>query len=140
MLRRIVYCIIVLSFLAACASTKAWHDTNPAYAEHRYQSHDLSLAWKSNKSAQGVRVAGTVSNPHYETTYQMFELKVTLLDESGIPVGEKIFSTEPGYFAGSQPFSLDIPIDNKDKVQRIKFFYSYGVGEDRFTGQFSSAP
>ncbi|MBJ6725179.1 hypothetical protein [Geomesophilobacter sediminis] len=140
MSKRFALLIVALSFLAACAGTQTRHDTNPAYSQHQYKSHDIDIAWKADKTDQGLRLTGTISNPHYETTYQAFELTVSLLDDSGKTIGQKIFSTDPGYFAGSQPLVLDIPIAPSAQVRQVNFNYSYAIGDDHFTGNFKSLP
>lgn len=53
---------------------------------------------------------------------------------------KKMFAVTPGPLVSSQAFNMEIPLENKEQVQRVKFFYTYGIGEDHFAGDFESLP
>lgn len=142
MLQKIVYVAAILLLLSACGITHNKHDSNPAYSEHQYYGHDVDIIWKSEKTNTGVRIAGTVTNSRYDSPYKGFELTATLLDENKKVLAKDMYKAGPGHLAGtaSEPFRLDIPLENKEQLRHIKFFYSYGTSEDHFTGTFESAP
>ena len=42
--------------------------------------------------------------------------------------------------SASEPFTIDIPIDRKEDVRRINFFYTYGTVEDFYRREFETTP
>lgn len=48
--------------------------------------------------------------------------------------------TFPNRFVGTEPFTIDIPIDQKEDVRRINFFYTYGTVEDFYRREFEATP
>lgn len=129
----------ILLLLSACAVQHTNLDANPAFTSHRYSSSDLEVLWKSEKTENGVRVQGTLTNPRSDLPYNSLELTAKLLDDNGkvLAKGNHAF---PNRFAGSEPFSMDIPLAQKELVSRIKFSYSYGTVEDHFLRDFESLP
>ena len=142
MLQKIMYVRSILLFLSACAIPHNKHDTNPAFSEHQYNGHDVNIVWKSEKTDTGIRIAGAVTNSRYELPYEGFELTASLLDENKKILAKNIFRTGAGHLTGSvpEPFKMGIPLENKDMLRKIKFFYSYGNLDDHFTGTFESVP
>lgn len=140
MLRKIVYCAAFSLFLFSCAITQTRQDTNPAYSEHHYQSHDLDIVWKLDKADTNVHITGTVTNPSADTKYQSFELTAMLLDKKGAVLAKKTFTGDSSYLAGSQNFNITIPLGDTALFQNTKFLYTYTIGEDYFTGNFVSVP
>jgi hypothetical protein len=139
MLKNIVLCTGILLLLSACAVQNANLDTNPAFSSHRYTSHDLEVLWKSEKTATGIRIEGTVKNVRTELPFNSLELRAKLLDENGkvLARGNHVFLDR---FVGSEPFSMDFPLVQSDRLKRINFSYSYGTVEDHYLKDFESAP
>ncbi|KAA0889011.1 hypothetical protein [Oryzomonas rubra] len=141
MLRKIMYySALLLFFLPACTSTRTTHDINPAFSDHQYNHHDISMVWRAEKNNTDIRIVGTLTNTRIDTPYEGFELTATLLDERGNTLAKDTFKVAPGPLVGSQPFRLDIPVENKELLQHIKFFYTYGLADDHFSGTFTSLP
>lgn len=129
----------ILFLLSACSVPHTNLDTNPAFSSHRYSSHDLEILWKSEKTDTGIRVDGTAKNVRTDSPYNALVLTAKLLDENGnvLAKGNHLFQ---GRLTGSEPFRMDIPLIQTDKVKRINFSYSYAIGEDNFQKDFDSTP
>lgn len=139
MLKTILLVAGVLFLLSACAAQHATLDTNPAFSSHRYSSHELEVVWKSEKTETGIRIDGTVKNVRVDYPYNSLVLIAKLLDEKGnvLAKGNHLF---PDRFVGSEPFSIDIPTVQSDRLKRISFTYSYGTVEDHYLKDFDSIP
>lgn len=140
MLQKIMCCATLVLLLSACAASHTRHDTNPAYSGHQYNAHDVDIAWQSEKALKSMSITGTVTNPRYESNYEGFELTATLLDENKKNLAKDTFRFSSGSLTKSEAFKLNIPVDNLELVRSIKFFYTYGIGEDQFSGSFVSVP
>jgi hypothetical protein len=139
MLKNILLVAGILFLLSACAAQHANLDANPAFSSHRYSSHELEIIWKTEKTDTGVRVQGTVRNVRTDLPYNSLELTAKLLDENGkvLAKGNHLF---PDRFVGSEPFSIDFPAVQSDRVKRINFTYTYGTVEDHYLKDFESTP
>lgn len=140
MLSKILYSAAFFFLLSACASTRTTLDANSAYSQHQYASHDVNVVWKSEQTGTDIRIKGAITNTRQDSPYQGFELTATLLDENGKTLAQKMYAVAPGPLVGTQDFNMDIPLENKEQLQRIKFFYKYGIQDDHFTGDFESLP
>lgn len=139
MIKNILCAAGLLFILSACAVPKTNLDTNPAFSSHRYSSHDLEILWKSEKTDNGIRIAGTVKNVRADSPYNSLVLTAKLLDDNGrvLAQGNHTF---PNRFVGTEPFSMDIAPVPGDMVKRINFSYSYGTVEDHYLKDFESTP
>lgn len=136
-LRRILPVTAVLLTFSACASQHAKLDANPAFSSHQYSSHDLDISWKSEKTDTGIRIAGIVTNVRNDMPYNALELTAKLLDEQGNLLAQKTHAF-PSRFAGSEPFVMDIPVQNKEMAKQVSFSYSYGTEDVHFLRDFKS--
>lgn len=140
MLQKIMCLATFVLLLSACAVSHTKHDTNPAYSGHQYKTHDVDIAWQSEKNVKNISITGTVTNPRYESSYEGFELTATILDENKKNLAKDTVRFSSGSLTNSETFKLNIPVENMELVRSIKFFYTYGIGEDQFSGSFVSAP
>jgi len=139
MLKGLALAIGILSLITACALSHVKQDTNPAFSNHQFSNHELDIAWKTENSDKGVRIDGTVKNVRPDLPYTSLQLTAKVLDENGKVLGTGTKSFQ-GRFAGSEPFSIEIPLVQKESVKKINFAYSYGTTEDFHRNDFSSAP
>ncbi|TSK07158.1 MAG: hypothetical protein FPO08_11105 [Geobacter sp.] len=139
MLKRLALTVMMLSMITACASTHSKQDANPAYASHQFSNHEVAIAWKAQETDKGVRIDGTVQNVRQDIPYTSLQLTAKLLDAKG-KVMAKETKTFSGRFAGTEPFTIEIPVENKQCIDELDFSYSYGRDEDFYKGGFRSVP
>lgn len=139
MLKKVFVAIGAVACLCACSVPQTRQDSNPPYTSHQFKNEDVDITWTSEKMASGVRIAGTVRNVRTERSYNFLTLSAKLFDESGKPLS-KANLTFPNRMVGSEPFAVEIPVGEPERVQEIKFTYSYGTDEDFFRQEFRSVP
>ncbi len=139
MLSKLALAIGILSLVTACAVPRANLDTNPAFTSHQFANHELAVSWKTEPTDQGVRIDGTVKNVRPDLPYSSLQLTAKLLDERGNTLGKGTKDFQ-GRFTGSEPFSMEIPVPQKESVKKVNFSYSYGTTEDFHRNDFDSVP
>lgn len=139
MLKKLVLAVGILSLITACAVSHVKQDSNPAFTTHQFSNHELDISWKSENSDKGVRIDGTVRNVRPDLPYTSLQLTAKLLDASGKVLGKGTKNFE-GRFVGSEQFTIEVPLPQKESVSRINFAYSYGTTEDFHRNDFDSAP
>lgn len=139
MLRKLALAIGILSIIAACAVPRTKLDTNPAYTAHHFANHEVEMSWKTENTDKGVRIDGTVKNVRPDLPYTALQVTAKALDENGKVLGKGSKAFE-GRFAGSEPFTIEIPLPQKENVKKINFSYSYGTTEDFHRNEFDSVP
>lgn len=139
MLGKLALAIGILSLGTACAVPRTSLDTNPAFTSHQFGNHELAIAWKTETTDKGVRIDGTVKNVRPDLPYTSLQLTAKLLDESGRMLGKGTKDFQ-GRFTGSEPFSMEIPVPEKESVKKVNFSYSYGTTEDFHRNEFDTVP
>lgn len=139
MLGKLALAIGILSLVIACAVPRTNLDTNPAFTSHQFANHELAITWKTETTDNGVRIDGSVKNVRPDLPYTSLQLTAKVLDESGRMLGKGTKDFQ-GRFAGSEPFSMEIPLPKKESVKKVDFSYSYGTTEDFHRNEFESVP
>jgi len=80
--------MLVSLFLLATAACSAYHkelDGNPPFTSHHYRYYDLDVVWQSERTDEGIRVTGKVTN---RRDYYLRDLELT----SGFSIARGLFS------------------------------------------------
>lgn len=139
MLKTFALAISILTLFAACAASHVKQDSNPAFTAHQFTNHEVDITWKTEKTDKGVRIDGMLKNVRPDLPYTSLQLTAKALDDSGKVLGKET-KTFDGRFTGSEPFSMEIPVAQKENIKQINFSYSYGTTEDFHRNDFNSAP
>ncbi len=134
--------VVALSLLiAACAIIPHKEiDSNPAFSQHQYNSCDIGIIWKSEKSDKQLQIEGTITNVRHDSAYENLELEALILNSRGDVIAQQTFNVKPLKMKGSVPFRMEIPLPGDVTPERVKFNYRYGIGEDRYSVSFTGIP
>lgn len=130
MVRWLIFAALFLLTTTACTMYRKELDTNPAFAPHHFRYFDLAVDWRAERTAEGVRLSGTVTNRR-DYYLRFLELTARLLDQGGTIVARGSFSDFPTYLppGKSEPFQLVVPLPAGTTAARVHFTYVYWLVE-----------
>ncbi len=151
MAHRIIFWALLLLSVGGCASYRKELDANPPFTPHRFSSYDLEVAWKTEQSDGGLRLAGAVTN---RRDYFLHDLELTarLVDREGKVLARETYTDFPTYVPPGKeaPFRMELRLPAGGAVERIRFSYVYwlaepppafrGYGDVPYFGSFDSPP
>ena len=117
--------------LSSCSTYRKEFDTNPPYASHYFRSNDVEVAWQTDRTEGGIRLAGTVTNRRYAYLRDL-ELTVRLASEKGTVAARETFADFPTYIPSGQaaPFKLVLRQPEGTIPARLHFNYTFWLAEE----------
>ncbi|HEY3307236.1 MAG TPA: hypothetical protein VGJ93_02165 [Desulfuromonadaceae bacterium] len=123
--------ILMLLATAACSTYRREFDANPPYAHHYFRNIDGEVAWQAERTGQGIRLSGTVTNHRYAFMRDL-ELTARLLDEKGGVLNKETLSDFPTFIPSGKaaPFHMNLRLPDGTAPARLRFSYTYWLAEE----------
>jgi hypothetical protein len=126
--------MLVSLLLLATAACSAYHkelDDNPPFTSHHYRYYDLDVVWQSERTDEGIRVTGKVTNRR-DYYLRDLELTVRLLDSQGVFLAKNIAADFPTYIPPGEtvPFRMELSLSPGTAPEWVRFTYVYWLAEE----------
>ncbi len=122
---------LLLLLATACSTYRKELDSNPPFSSHRFRAYDLEISWQAEKTADGVRLVGAVTN---RRSYYLHDLELTarLADERGRIVARETYADFPNFIppGKTEAFQLELHPAPGSAPQQVRFTYVYWLAEE----------
>ncbi len=123
--------LLLLIIAPACSTYHKTLDVNPPFSPHRFGSYDVEITWQTERTADGIRLAGAVTN---HRSYYLHDLELTarLIDDRGKVVARETYADFPTYIppGKTEAFRLELHPAPGSAPQQVRFTYVYWLAEE----------
>src|SRR6266540_449174 len=127
----LIVTLLLLPAIWGCSHYRKEIDSNPPFASHHFRYYDVAISWQAEKTTNGIRLAGTVTNLR---SFYLRDLELTarLVDEQGKVMARGHFADFSNYIppGKTETFRLEVASPPAITPEKVRFTYVYWLAEE----------